>query len=143
MVPSYASVMFRAQALEEDGRSTHALRICAFFSNPGLVPSPSTSPSTCSTGNGSRLVAAADTRSTTPRTTHSSTSAQKGIFENYCDPGILIMNYRYYISDKLTLQVNLGVYVVDGKYELFVLVDRVVGTSNIQDGQLEIMLYMY
>jgi hypothetical protein len=53
------------------------------------------------------------------------------------------MNYRYYISDKLTLQVNLGVYVVDGKYELFVLVDRVVGTSNIQDGQLEIMLYMY
>jgi len=43
----------------------------------------------------------------------------------------------------LTLQVNLGVYVADGKYELSVLVDRAVGTSSIQDGQLEIMLHRY
>jgi hypothetical protein len=68
------------------GRPLHArpppLRL--LLSNPGLVPSPSTLPSTCSKGNGSGLVAAADT---------SSASAQKGIFENYCDPGILVMNY--------------------------------------------------
>jgi hypothetical protein len=32
MVPSYASVMFRAQPLQEDDRSTHALHRCAFFS---------------------------------------------------------------------------------------------------------------
>ncbi|XP_066387202.1 alpha-mannosidase-like isoform X2 [Miscanthus floridulus] len=37
--------------------------------------------------------------------------------------------------------VNLGVYVADGKYELSVLVDRAVGASSIQDGQLEIMLH--
>jgi len=40
-------------------------------------------------------------------------------------------------------QVNLGVYVADGKYELSVLVDRAVGASSIQDGQLEIMLHRY
>jgi alpha-mannosidase len=43
----------------------------------------------------------------------------------------------------LTLQVNLGVYVADEKYELSVLVDRAVGASSIQDGQLEIMLHRY
>ncbi|ONM00753.1 putative alpha-mannosidase [Zea mays] len=37
--------------------------------------------------------------------------------------------------------VNLGVYVADEKYELSVLVDRAVGASSIQDGQLEIMLH--
>ncbi|WVZ58033.1 hypothetical protein U9M48_008345 [Paspalum notatum var. saurae] len=37
--------------------------------------------------------------------------------------------------------VNLGVYIADGKYELSVLVDRAVGASSIQDGQLEIMLH--
>ncbi|OEL33702.1 Alpha-mannosidase [Dichanthelium oligosanthes] len=37
--------------------------------------------------------------------------------------------------------INLGVYVADGKYELSVLVDRAVGASSIQDGQLEIMLH--
>ncbi|KAL6905806.1 hypothetical protein ACP4OV_003407 [Aristida adscensionis] len=37
--------------------------------------------------------------------------------------------------------VNLGAYVTDGKYELSVLVDRAVGASSIQDGQLEIMLH--
>ncbi|XP_066386944.1 alpha-mannosidase-like isoform X1 [Miscanthus floridulus] len=37
--------------------------------------------------------------------------------------------------------VNLGAYVADGKYELSVLVDRAVGASSIQDGQLEIMLH--
>ncbi|KAG0549849.1 hypothetical protein BDA96_01G289800 [Sorghum bicolor] len=37
--------------------------------------------------------------------------------------------------------VNLGTYVADGKYELSVLVDRAVGASSIQDGQLEIMLH--
>uniref|UniRef100_A0A0A9CRF8 Alpha-mannosidase n=1 Tax=Arundo donax TaxID=35708 RepID=A0A0A9CRF8_ARUDO len=37
--------------------------------------------------------------------------------------------------------VNLGVYLADGKYELSVLVDRAVGASSIQDGQLEIMLH--
>jgi alpha-mannosidase len=43
----------------------------------------------------------------------------------------------------LTLQVNLGMYVADGKYELSVLVDRSVGASSIQDGQIEIMLHRY
>jgi alpha-mannosidase len=43
----------------------------------------------------------------------------------------------------LTLQVNLGVYIADEKYELSVLVDRAVGASSIQDGQLEIMLHRY
>jgi len=47
------------------------------------------------------------------------------------------------IYDMLTLQVNLGVYVADGKYELSVLVDRAVGAASIQDGQLEIMLHRY
>ncbi|KAL5681120.1 hypothetical protein ACJX0J_007505, partial [Zea mays] len=37
--------------------------------------------------------------------------------------------------------VNLGVYIVDEKYELSVLVDRAAGASSIQDGQLEIMLH--
>ncbi|KAM0909303.1 hypothetical protein ACQ4PT_014880 [Festuca glaucescens] len=37
--------------------------------------------------------------------------------------------------------VNLGMYVADGKYELSVLVDRSVGASSIQDGQIEIMLH--
>ncbi|KAL6653701.1 hypothetical protein ACP70R_008625 [Stipagrostis hirtigluma subsp. patula] len=37
--------------------------------------------------------------------------------------------------------VNLGVYVADEKYELSVLVDRAVGASSIQDGQIEIMLH--
>ncbi|XP_039820492.1 alpha-mannosidase-like isoform X4 [Panicum virgatum] len=37
--------------------------------------------------------------------------------------------------------INLGVYVADEKYELSVLVDRAVGASSIQDGQLEIMLH--
>jgi alpha-mannosidase len=43
----------------------------------------------------------------------------------------------------LTVQVNLGMYVADGKYELSVLVDRSVGASSIQDGQIEIMLHRY
>ncbi|KAG2549873.1 hypothetical protein PVAP13_9KG286900 [Panicum virgatum] len=38
-------------------------------------------------------------------------------------------------------RVNLGLYIADGKYELSVLVDRAVGASSIQDGQLEIMLH--
>ncbi|CAM0955335.1 unnamed protein product [Alopecurus aequalis] len=37
--------------------------------------------------------------------------------------------------------VNLGMYVADGKYELSVLVDRAVGASSIQDGQIEIMFH--
>ncbi|KAG2538753.1 hypothetical protein PVAP13_9NG361100 [Panicum virgatum] len=37
--------------------------------------------------------------------------------------------------------VNLGLYIADGNYELSVLVDRAVGASSIQDGQLEIMLH--
>ncbi|WVZ58030.1 hypothetical protein U9M48_008342 [Paspalum notatum var. saurae] len=37
--------------------------------------------------------------------------------------------------------VNLGVYVADEKYELSILVDRAVGASSIQDGELEIMLH--
>nr|CAB3495024.1 unnamed protein product [Digitaria exilis] len=40
-----------------------------------------------------------------------------------------------------TFQVNLGVYVADGNFELSVLVDRAVGASSIHDGQLEIMLH--
>ncbi|KAF6993710.1 hypothetical protein CFC21_010565 [Triticum aestivum] len=37
--------------------------------------------------------------------------------------------------------VNLGMYVTDGKYELSVLVDRAVGASSIQDGQIEMMFH--
>ncbi|XP_072954939.1 alpha-mannosidase [Typha angustifolia] len=37
--------------------------------------------------------------------------------------------------------VNLGVYVMDGKSELSVLIDRAVGASSIQDGEIEIMLH--
>ena len=47
------------------------------------------------------------------------------------------------ISNTLRLQVNLGLYIADGNYELSVLVDRAVGASSIQDGQLEIMLHRY
>ena len=47
------------------------------------------------------------------------------------------------VSLMLTLQVNLGMYVADGKYELSILVDRAVGASSIQDGQIEIMLHRY
>ena len=47
------------------------------------------------------------------------------------------------VSLMLTLQVNLGMYIADGKYELSVLVDRAVGASSIQDGQIEIMLHKY
>jgi hypothetical protein len=46
-------------------------------------------------------------------------------------------------SDALTLQVNQGIYVADGKYELSVLVDHAVGASSIQDGQIEVMLHRY
>ncbi|KAJ0974238.1 hypothetical protein J5N97_016203 [Dioscorea zingiberensis] len=37
--------------------------------------------------------------------------------------------------------INLGMYLEDGKSELSVLVDRAVGGSSIQDGELEIMLH--
>lgn len=52
----------------------------------------------------------------------------------------------YFLIDfslMLTLQVNLGMYVTDGKYELSVLVDRAVGASSIQDGQIEMMFHRY
>ncbi|WVZ58027.1 hypothetical protein U9M48_008341 [Paspalum notatum var. saurae] len=49
--------------------------------------------------------------------------------------------HTFLSSNTLTFQVNLGVYIADGKYELSVLVDRAVGASSIQDGQLEIMLH--
>ncbi|KAH9308252.1 hypothetical protein KI387_036163, partial [Taxus chinensis] len=37
--------------------------------------------------------------------------------------------------------INLGMYMMDEKNEFSVLVDRAVGGSSIQDGQLEIMLH--
>ncbi|XP_009386958.2 alpha-mannosidase isoform X1 [Musa acuminata AAA Group] len=37
--------------------------------------------------------------------------------------------------------LNLGIYMTDGKSELSVLVDRAVGGSSIQDGEIEIMLH--
>lgn len=40
-------------------------------------------------------------------------------------------------------QINLGMYLDDGKSELSVLVDRAVGGSSIQDGELEIMLHRF
>lgn len=54
--------------------------------------------------------------------------------------------YFYFFIDvslMLSLQVNLGIYVTDGKYELSVLVDRAVGASSIRDGQIEIMFHRY
>jgi len=56
---------------------------------------------------------------------------------------IICSHIAWQISDMLTLQVNLGVYIADEKYELSVLVDRAVGASSIQDSQLEIMLHRY
>ena len=38
-------------------------------------------------------------------------------------------------------QVNLGIYVQDSSMELSVLVDRSVGGSSLQDGQIELMLH--
>ncbi|KAL5681113.1 hypothetical protein ACJX0J_007498, partial [Zea mays] len=64
------------------------------------------------------------------------------------DTGTTVRNYREDWDLEVTepvagnyYPVNLGVYVADGKYELSVLVDRAVGASSIQDGQLEIMLH--
>ncbi|KAJ1689196.1 hypothetical protein LUZ63_013351 [Rhynchospora breviuscula] len=37
--------------------------------------------------------------------------------------------------------VNLGIYIMDEKYELSVLVDRAIGASSIKDGQIELMLH--
>ncbi|KAJ3682593.1 hypothetical protein LUZ60_015166 [Juncus effusus] len=37
--------------------------------------------------------------------------------------------------------VNLGVHIVDEKYELSILVDRAIGASSIQDGQVELMFH--
>jgi myo-inositol catabolism protein IolC len=53
---------------------------------------------------------------------------------------VLLVKYFFAM---LAVQVNLGVYIVDEKYELSVLVDRAAGASSIQDGQLEIMLHRY
>ena len=59
---------------------------------------------------------------------------------------LLLFRQFYFLIDfslVLTLQVNLGMYVTDGKYELSVLVDRAVGASSIQDGQIEMMFHRY
>ncbi|XP_078151977.1 alpha-mannosidase-like isoform X2 [Carex rostrata] len=37
--------------------------------------------------------------------------------------------------------VNLGIYIVDEKHELSVLVDRAIGASSIEDGQIELMVH--
>ncbi|XP_058107978.1 alpha-mannosidase-like isoform X3 [Magnolia sinica] len=37
--------------------------------------------------------------------------------------------------------INLGIYTLDGKSELSVLVDRAIGGASIQDGELELMLH--
>lgn len=40
-------------------------------------------------------------------------------------------------------QLNLGVYIADGKSELSILVDHAVGGSSIEDGEIEIMLHRF
>ncbi|ONM00729.1 putative alpha-mannosidase [Zea mays] len=66
----------------------------------------------------------------------------------HCDIHLQVRNYREDWNLQVTqpvagnyYPVNLGVYIVDEKYELSVLVDRAAGASSIQDGQLEIMLH--
>jgi len=41
------------------------------------------------------------------------------------------------------LQINLGIYMEDNKTEFSVLVDRAIGGSSLQDGQIELMLHRY
>jgi len=40
-------------------------------------------------------------------------------------------------------QINLGIYVEDNKTEFSVLVDRSIGGSSLQDGQIELMVHRY
>lgn len=40
-------------------------------------------------------------------------------------------------------QLNLGIFTMDKRSELSVLVDRATGGASIEDGQLELMLHRF
>lgn len=51
--------------------------------------------------------------------------------------------FRFLILFIFILQINLGIYVEDNKTEFSVLVDRPIGGSSLQDGQIELMVHRY
>jgi len=51
------------------------------------------------------------------------------------------MDINKYYGFSPFFQVNLGIYVQDSSMELSVLVDRSVGGSSLEDGQVELMLH--
>jgi len=53
------------------------------------------------------------------------------------------MDINKYYGLSLFLQVNLGIYIQDSSVEFSVLVDRSVGGSSLEDGQMELMLHRW
>lgn len=43
----------------------------------------------------------------------------------------------------LSFQINLGIYIKDNKTEFSVLVDRSIGGSSLEDGQIDLMVHRY